>query len=147
MGNDSLSTAVPPCHSFLITFFLCCCVGPLHGLQPFRINLLQHGTYMHIISSKEDLLQCELSASEHFSANTQLAPEQSSPRCSGNCLLYQDLFSLWVHLCPVPGAPPLSSLTLEFPVFFLTFFLVLISWAMFCPFLTMLSQRHHLLHW
>lgn len=56
MGNGSVSTMVPPCHSYLITLFLYCCVGSLHGLHPFRINLLQHGTYVGISPSKENLL-------------------------------------------------------------------------------------------
>lgn len=75
MENGCLSTMVPPCHSFLPTLLLCSWVGLVHGLQPFRINLLQHGTYVDISSFKENLLQWELFAREHFF--------NKYPACSG----------------------------------------------------------------
>lgn len=57
------------------------------------------------------------------STNIQLALEWSSPGASGNCLLCHGPFSPWAPLCSMPEAlPSYFSLTLEFPVFFLTFF-------------------------
>lgn len=61
-GNGGHSTAVPLCCSFLLMLFPCTNMSPLHGLQPFRLNLLQHGSSMGISSCKEYLLQHGLSA-------------------------------------------------------------------------------------
>lgn len=114
MGNGSLSITVPSCRSFLLTLFLCCCVGPLHGLQPFRINLLQHGTSMGISCSKENLLWCELSAGESFF--------RKYPACSGVLVspgfrelpplswsflsMGSSLFQWLEHLLPLPLLQP-----------------------------------------
>lgn len=45
-GGCGKSITVPLCLSFLCILFLFCRVAPSHGLQHFRINLLQHGFSM-----------------------------------------------------------------------------------------------------
>lgn len=149
MRKDSVSTTVPLCHTFFVILSLCRCVG-LQGLQPFRINLLQHGTYVSISSSQENLLQCELSASERFFNKYPVCPGVVFSKGFRELLPLSWSFFSMGSLFLVPGAPTPSSsfLTLEFLVFFLTFLLLLLTaWAMFCPFLIMLSQKHHLLYW
>lgn len=52
MGCGQSITAPLYC-SFLLTLFLCSTMGPYHGLQSFRINLLHHGLSTGCSSFKE----------------------------------------------------------------------------------------------
>lgn len=105
-------------HGQFRTVLLCCCilltlpcssVGPLLGLQSFRINLLQHGSTKGC-SSHQNLLQCGLPIDCHGCTclHRISAPPSHSPWAAGaRCLTTIFTMGCQAISASAPAAPPL----------------------------------------